>query len=309
VNIKELEHNETRWISIVNPGAEETNFLRERFSFRRHDIEDCLTPSQRAKLERTPEYFFLVLLFPCYNRKQKIIEPFEIDIFFTQTTCVTVQDRNGPVLQELFHEASANETFRATLFDHGPIKLLETILHRLLTATFPMIDHISLDVKDIEKRLFAGNERAFLEELVVVRRNIAVFRKTMQAHKFILRKLINALSHPNAILPLGPHAHGFENLIEHTKEVWDAIDIQKEEIETLAITNESLISFRLNEIMKKYTTLSVMIFAMTLLAALLTIDAHGKPFVGSRNAFWYIIMLEATLAGVLYAIFRRKRWL
>lgn len=298
-----------RWVSFIKPGEADAAFLRDECHFRALDVEDCLTPSQRSKLDRNGEYLFLVLLFPSYNREKKIIEPFEIDIFLTRDTLYSIQDRNGPVLGELFRTAGKSDTAQTHVLGDGPVKLLETILHRLLTATYPMIDHISLDVREIEQRLFRGNERAFLEELLVVRRNVAVFRKTMHAHKFVIRKLMNTLSTSPLFGPLGDLTPSFENLVEHTKEIWDAIDIQKEEVETLATTNETLISHRLNEIMKKFTTISVMIFAMTLLAGLFTIRANGTPFIGIRNAFWIILLIEACIAAVLYGIFKRKRWL
>ena len=309
MNKTEMKENGFRWISIVKPGEAEASFLRDECHFRPADIEDCLTPSQRSKLDRNHAYLFLVLLFPSYNREKKIIVPFEIDIFLTPDTLYSIQEYNGPVLKEVFRSLETNDAIRAQCLGEGPVKLLEMILHRLLTATYPMIDHISLDVREIEQRLFQGNERAFLEELLVVRRNIAVFRKTMHAHKFVIRKLMNILSTSQTFKTFSDFTASFQNLVEHTKEIWDTIDIQKEEVETLAETNETLISHRLNQIMKTFTAISVMIFVMTLIAGLFTIEAHGTPLLSLQNAFWMILSIEALVAIILYGVFKRKRWL
>ncbi|MFH1171295.1 MAG: magnesium transporter CorA family protein [bacterium] len=309
MNKKTITFNDQRWVSLTSLSESEKAFLVEDCHFLRADVEACLTLSQRSKITRSTSYLFLVLLFPSYNREKKVIEPFELDIFLTKTLLVTIQERPGVVLSQLVRSAEESEEVRAQLLDEGPVRLFEILLQQLLTATFPMIDHISIDVREIERRLFAGNERAFLEDLLIVRRNIAVFRKTMHAHKFIIRKLVNTLTSRSSFSPLGDLQSAFENLVEHTKEIWDALEVQKEEVETLAETNESLISHRLNEIMKKFTTISVMIFAMTLVATILNIGAHGTPLLGIRHAFWYILLLESAVAGVLYGIFRRKRWL
>lgn len=306
---KEVRYNGIRWIDITKPGDEEAAFLREELKFHPLDVEDCLTPSQRSKVDRYPSYLFLVLLFPWYDKERRVIQPFEIDVFLTAQAIVTVQDRPGPVVNDLFRLAEMSEESRRQLLGDGPAKILETLLDRLLTATFPMIDHISLEVKEIEQRLFIGKERKFLQELLIARRNIAIFRKIMQAHKHVIRKVITTLTSPSSFAPLGRFEAAFENLVEYTKEIWDALDIQKEEVETLADTNESLISARLNDIMKNYTTLSVMIFAMTLLATLFALEVSGTPVIGLPGAFWYIVLLEALLAGLLYFVFRKKRWL
>lgn len=309
VNIKEVKHNGFRWTTITNPGEAEAGYLRDQLHFHPRDVEDCLSPSQRSKVDRYPHYLFLILLFPSYSKDHQIIRSFEIDIFVSLDHLVTVQERNGPVLAELFRLVEMNESSRRQLMAAGPVALLETMLDRLYSTTFPMIDHISLDVKEIEQRLFSGNEKKFLQELLIARRNIAIFRKAMQAHKHVIRKIVTTLASADSFVRLGHHEAAFENLVEHTKEIWDALEIQREEIETLAETNESLISYRLNEIMKKYTTISVMIFAMTLVAALFSIRSHGTPFAGSPNAFWYILGMEIIVAAFLYVFFRRKRWL
>ncbi|MBI3956918.1 MAG: hypothetical protein HY340_02915 [Candidatus Kerfeldbacteria bacterium] len=300
----ELTFDRFRWVSIVKPDSADATYLRDACGFLPSHVESSMVASQRSRLLRGPGYVFLAMLFPAYDRGRRTIKPFEIDLFLSSDRIVTVQDRSGPIVQELTVAAEDGQ-----LRPDGPVEFLELLLDRLLTATFPMIDHISLEVHDIERRLFAGNERMFLEELVTVRRNIAVFRKAVQAHKFIIRRVVNLLDGPSSVLPPNQPLVGFENLVEHTKEIWDALDVQKEEVETLESTNESLISYRLNEIMRKYTTISVMIFAMTLAAALFTMDVDGRPLIHLKNAFWYILILETVIAVILWNIFKRKRLL
>ena len=110
-----------------------------------------------------------------------------------------------------------------------------------------MLEHIHTDIKALEKRIFSGYERDVVRDLLVLKRNIINFRKAMQFHKGMIRRLITK---SDEYFSLGKQRIYFQNLIEHTKDIWDTLEIQKENIDALQDTNESLISFRLNDNMK-----------------------------------------------------------
>jgi magnesium transporter len=90
--------------------------------------------------------------------------------------------------------------------------------------------------------------------------------------------------------------------------VWDALDVQRDTINALHETNASLIDFRINEIMKTLTIFSVVIFPITLLAAIFGMNTSNMPFVDSAHGFWIIIgIMVASVLGML-TFFKAKKW-
>ncbi len=59
----------------------------------------------------------------------------------------------------------------------NPTKLLYEILNKLQDYCFPMLDHISDDINFLEKGIFEGHERAMVEKILIVRRNIVNLEK------------------------------------------------------------------------------------------------------------------------------------
>jgi len=168
-----------------------------------------------------------------------------------------------------------------------------------------MLDHVSMDINELEKKIFAGLEKKMVREILIIHRNITNFRKIMQTHKNVLKKLIdNRDSNKYRLNGLRVY---FEELVEDTKDIWDTLQGFKEAIESLQSTNESLISFRINDIIKTLTIISVMALPVTLVASVFGMNARHMPFIGDENDFWILIAIcFAAGVGMLLFFFRKK---
>ena len=102
----------------------------------------------------------------------------------------------------------------------------------------------------------------------------------------------------------------YKHLIEHIKTIWENLENYKEIVEILNNTNESLYNDQISNIMKTLTIFSVIVFPLTLLAAIFGMNTtNGMPFVDSPHGFWVIIvMMIFGSLGMLY-IFEKKKWL
>jgi len=308
MNIQEIKYKSLRWINIVNPTQEETEYLRNKFHFHPLDLEDCLTPTQRPKIDEYGKYHFMVLLFPIYNRKTREIRPSEVDFFISKDYLITVHHNELQPLTDLFHVCQNSQEMRKKYFELSSEKLLYYVLEKLFLYIYPMLDHLSLDINDSEKEIFSGNEKKMVREILIVRRNITDFRKVMQVHKKIIQKLTNGLQTSSLFLIQKTDLY-FDNLIDHTKEIWDALEGYKESVEALQETNESLISHRINEIIKVLTIISLTILPVTLLVSIFGMNTASLPLQKNPNGFWIIIGINSILIIALLLLFKKKKWI
>jgi magnesium transporter len=188
----------------------------------------------------------------------------------------------------------------------GPEMLLYEILNRLLTYTFPMLDHVSLDVNRVQQEIFNGNGRTVIREILATKRNIVNFRRIMQAHKATIRRLRDKGA---KILKGEVVTIYFENLVEHTKDIWDTLENQKDSIDALQETNESMITFQLNDIMKLLTIISVGMLPAGLVANIFSTNAKHAPLIGIPGDFWILIGLMSIVGFCMLFFFRKKRWM
>lgn len=298
----------TTWLDLQQAAAVDIEELKKHVpKFEEEDSQVLLRVGQRPHLEQRQGYSLLVLFFPVYNRATREIEPAEIDFVLNHEFLATAHDGRLSTLLDLLAEARDHHPAIDALMEQGPRHLVVGILERLLAACNPMLDHISVDLHEIDQQIFRGQSRKTVREILIARRNITDFRKIMQAHKNTLKKLLEDVSRDAA--SDAPLRLSIESLINRTKDIWDHLESYKESIVDLHDTHESLISDNLNEIMKKYTTMSVVIFSMTLVASLFSLRAGGTPLVGNRFGFWLVAGLLVLVALGMLEYFKKRKWL
>ncbi|MFA5125233.1 MAG: magnesium transporter CorA family protein [Patescibacteria group bacterium] len=311
LNINTLKSNigTFNWTNIVDAQKEEINYLRKKFKFNELDLRDSFSKNlaQRPKFYVRNNYCFLILQFPIYNRKTRTVDAEEVDFFISDHSLITCHKNNLPPLVELFNLCLSDKFYREQYLSGNNMMLLYEIIVRLQEYCYPIMDHMSVDIQSIEKNIFDGREREMVREILLTKRNILNFRKIMEAHKGVIQKLGRSSVW---YLDSSEMKTFYNDLIEHTKNIWDILSEQKEMIEALEDTNSSLISFKLNDIMRTLTVFSVIVFPLTLLAAIFGMNTiGGMPFVDNPNGFWIIIFIMIVGAICLFFYFKKKRWI
>lgn len=309
VNTLKSSKGNFSWTNIVNAQKAEISYLRKKFKFEELDLRDTYAKNiaQRPKFYVRNNYAFLLLQFPVYNRKTRTIDAEEVDFFIGSHFFITAHKDNLPPLVELANCCLSDKFYLEQYLSDNPTMLLYEIISRLQEYCYPIMDHVSLDIKNIESNIFAGREREMVKEILLVKRNILNFRQIMEAHKDVIQKLSKIEA---GYLDGKEMKTYYYDLIENTKNIWDILNGQKEMIEALEDTNSALISFKLNDIMRTLTVFSVIVFPLTLLAAIFGMNTVvSMPFINHPQGFWIIMIMMLIGAAIMFAIFRKKRWI
>ncbi|MFH2231718.1 MAG: magnesium transporter CorA family protein [Patescibacteria group bacterium] len=307
-HIKSVKIGEVTWTHVSNITKKEIDALKRHFGFGSIDLKEALPPLQRPKLVARDGYLFMILLYPVFDRKDKTIRSSEVDFFIDADNLVTINSDGLAPLITLFEKCHKVDTKqRDSVCNAGDVAhLLYNILDQQLEVIFPMVIHLANDIDEIEGRLFQEFEKNLIQELLRVKTNIVNVRKAIQGHKTVIRQLIKE---SEGRFPIDKLEAYFERLVEHTKELWDTLENQKDTINALHETNVSLIDFRINEIMKRLQVFAVIVFPLTLLAAIFGMNTRYTPFVDHPNGFWMIAGLMLTGTAVMLIYFKHKKWL
>lgn len=301
-----IKTSQLTWYNIENPKADDIEYLRKNFNFHPLDLEDCLSSAQRPKLDEYPNYLFLILIFPVYNRNSHRIEPSEIDMFIARDYLITLHDKKLDPISKLFNECSISEITKTKYLLKGNGFLLYQILEKLFLYCFPILDHITKNIENIQKKIFLGKQREMVEEILINKQNIVNIRIYMKTQKNVLKKLKEKEEQFFALENLKIY---FQNLIDYTENIWDILESQKDSIEAIEETNNALLSHRLNQIMKTLTVISVIMLPLGLIANLFGMNVK-YPFLETfPYSFWLIFLLMIFLTGILFSVFKKKKWL
>ncbi len=305
-NLKEIHFQSLTWIHAKKPTDSDLRYLQEKYQFHPLDIVDAKKVSLHPKLDEYPEYLFMILLFAYYDRQDRGVKAAEVDFFIGDKYLITIGDGHLEVLDAFFADCYRDKHLQKLYMSGATVSLLHEIIHRLQNATFPMLDHITLDIENIENQIFAGNERRMVREILIIKRNIVSFRRIMNSHKNLIKKLMTI---NNNFFEPGEMKIALNNALERSRDIWDILQTQMETITAFDETNESMISFKLNDIIKVLTTISVVLIPANLVVGIFGMNTTHDPINGQPYDFWIILTIVVCVIGGLLLWFKRKGWL
>src|ERR687892_547511 len=114
--ISELSANGLPWLQINEPGPPEAAVLAERFGFHELDIEDVLSKRQRPKIDEYPDYLFVVLHFPFYDKVVQRLNAAELDMFVGPDFLITLPNVELHPVTYLFTRCESDVELRDEIF-------------------------------------------------------------------------------------------------------------------------------------------------------------------------------------------------
>ena len=303
-NVEVVEWGDLRWINIERPGPVDRAWLEEHFEFHPLDYEDVLSRNQRPKIDEYPEYLFIVLHFPVFDKSVGRLNAAELDMFIGPDFLITLPNQPLPPVEWLFERCRSSEETREVLFSKGSGYLLYKIVDDAFDYCFPMLRKIGTKLERLEEDIFEGRSEEVVRDISSSKQEIINFRKVIRPERAVLRDLERTKQRYMAE-DLEVY---FDDIVDASERIWDMLENFKEVVEALEDTNESAIAHRTNETFRVLTAISLIILPLTLLASLFGMNVH-LPFEDNRYAFWIIVgAMVAVVVGVA-AFFRRRGWL
>ncbi len=300
----ELRDHGLTWIHLDAPFAAEARALTERFGWHELDLEDVLSKRQRPKIDDYPDYLFVVLHFPVYDKAIQRLNAAELDVFLGPDYLVTLPNVELLPVTRLFGRCGEDEELRRQLFEKGSGRLLYEVLDDLFDYCFPILDKIAHKLDRIEDDMFEGRSEEVVRDISNVKQEIISYRKIIKPERSTLRLLERSTER---FLPENLELY-FDDIVDGAERIWDLLDNYKEVVEALEDTNESVISHRQNDVLRLLTLISVTMLPLTLITGIFGMNVL-YPGEGTHAAFWVLIgALAATLVGMV-TFFRYKRWL
>src|SRR4051812_4444545 len=302
-HVETVETDGLRWIHIERPRAIDRAWLEEHFAFHPLDYEDVFSRNQRPKVDVYDDYMFVVLHFPAYDKQIGRLNAAELDVFVGPDYVVTLPNQPIPPLEYLFERCRTRADLREQLFGKGPGYLLYKIVDDCVDASFPMLRKMGNKLERLEEDILEGRSAEIVRDLSNVKQEIINFRKIVRPQRVALRDL----ERTRRYIPTDLEVY-FDDIIDASERIWDMLENFKEVVEALEDTNESVLSHRLNDVLRILTAFSVIMLPLTLIASIFGMNTR-VPGEESITAFWLVIgVMVLVLVGML-AVFRKRGWL
>src|SRR3954449_1256008 len=283
-SVEIVESSGLRWINIERPRAVDRAWLEEHFDFHPLDIEDVFSRNQRPKIDEYPEYLFIVLHFPRFDKQVGRLNAAEVDIFIGPDFLITIPNEQVQPLEYLFERCRQREDVRDQLFSKGPGYLLYKIVDDSVDASFPMLRKIGNKLERIEDDIFEGKSDEIVRDISNAKQEIINFRKIVRPQRAVFGDLERTKSRYIAD-ELDIY---FDDINDASERIWQMLEGYKETVEALETTNESVLGHRLNDILRVLTAFSVILLPLTLIASIWGMNVK-VPGEGQLEGFFAVL--------------------
>lgn len=303
---KECSINGIRWVAVEMPSTDDLSFITGLFDYHPFIVESIVAPTLHPLAELFADHLFLILHFPLIERNRDPNHIVEVDCLITKNLLVTITYMPFENLDAIFKNVQESISIRKQLTHKHTDFLVYHIVDRLFKKQFEDLDYFEKEITQIENKIFKEDERLTVEDIAHTRKDIIDFRRPLKPQVAVLSSFIEKATHLYGKKSMVPY---WTDLLTSEDRIRNIIDNQKETMDVLYQTNESLLSSKLSRIIAVLTIFSAVILPLNLISSIWGMNQRVIPLRDGPNDFWILIGAMAAVAALLLLYFRKKRWL
>jgi magnesium transporter len=257
---------------------------------------------QRAKIDEYADYLFIVLHFPRFDKRTGRLQATELNVFVAEDLVITLPNEPLKPLSALWSRCERSESAREQYMSKGSGYLLYEIVDTMYDYCFPILDKIGHKLDEIEDGIFEGRSKEMVRQISNTKQEIIAFRKIIGPEISTLR----VLETKTALRFTGDLELYFDDVIDSGQRIWDILENNKEVVEALEDTNETVVQHGLNDTLLVLTILNALVLPMTFVTGLWGMNVE-LPLQHREQAFWLILVLIAVVVTVFVLAFQRWR--
>ena len=291
------------WVDLPHPHEELLETLQTQFGLHPLAVEDAVHARQRPKIEQYDTFFALVAY--AAGMVDGRLELHEITAYVSRNFAITVRHEEADDLADL-----------RTRLDHATEPLTHyaggffgyALLDHVVDGYFVALDELQDRVESLEERLVYGADASKgtgLEQAFDARRDVILFRRAVAP----LREVLNVLMRRDDEVLAVELDDYVRDLYDHVVRVSEDLDTAHDLISAALEAHLSVVSNAMNEVVLKVSAWAAIIALPTVIASIYGMNFVRMPELRWHYGYPYALALMATSGILLYAFFKRRRWL
>ena len=291
------------WIDVCDIDDNDIDLLTTVFNLHPLTVEDFIMPNARPKLEEFSDYLFLVMftMESANNQQKGKVRIGELDCCLGKNFLVTFHS------EQFASVCTCKDRIRkqSPMIMHGADMLLYSILDQCIDNYFPVINEFDATVDKMSDELFTNPDQNTLKKIYTLKNDVMSLKRTIGPQADVIsmfsRGTFKFVSAANSIY--------FRNVYDNLIRLNDIVGTSRDIITGAMEAYVSIVSNRLNEIMKTLTVIATIVMPLTLIASIYGMNFKHMPELEHKFGYPAVIlfMFVATVLMVIY--FRRRKWL
>jgi magnesium transporter len=303
----------TFWLEIKGFGsAEMFEILNEQLKINKLVLEDITRTYQRPKLEEYDGYVFAISRMLRFDNNRDL-DNVQVSFVLTSNTIITFQESYEDCMEAVRNRLSAG---KGNIRSAGSSYLMYALMDIIVDTYFEILRQWGEDLDAIEDRLFDKPDKSIMYDTQMIKRNLISIRRVVWPE----RDKLNDILRTDSPLISDQTKLFVKDAYDHCIQIIDIVESLKE----ISISNIdmylSVISNRMNEIMKVLTIISSIFIPLTFIAGIYGMNfAQQDPVTGKmlpqnmpelyqEHGYLYTMIVMGAIAVAQIIYFWRKGW-
>ncbi|MDY6958706.1 MAG: magnesium/cobalt transporter CorA [Halobacteriota archaeon] len=265
-------------------------------------LEDILNTAHRPKMEDLGDYIFIVLKMLYYDGKEKEIKTEQVSLILGKQFVISFQERKGDVFDPI-RDRIRNSKGRIRKM--GGDYLAYALLDAIVDNYFIILEKIGEEIESLEEELVGSPGPETLHLIHGLKREMIFLRKSV----WPLREVISTMERGESSLINESTGIYLKDVYDHTIQVIDTIETFRDVISGMLDTYLSVVSNKMNEVMKVLTIIATIFIPLTFIAGIYGMNFEYMPELGWYWGYFTVWFVMAIVAVLMVYYFRRKGWL
>lgn len=291
------------WINVK--GLHDTSIIEDiaqRYNIHPLTVEDILNLGQRPKVEEYDGYLYSAIKLLQWQKKSSTFSVKQLSLILGKNFVLTFHDSESPIFDAIYNRFKSTATQR--LRQQGPDYLFYRIIDAAVDQYFILLESLGDLIEDTEEHLITTFNPQNARLIYKLKRQMLLLRKAV----WPMRDAASHLLHVEEDLITNFTRIYMRDLYDHVAQVMDTVETFRDMLSSMLDMYLSIITNRMNEIMKTLTIITTIFIPITAIASI-----YGMNFLNIPGLHWEYgyyaalsVMFGIAIAMVIY--FKIKKW-
>lgn len=285
------------WVNMERPDHADLNFLVDELGVPTAFIDDLKDIDERPRVDQEGEWTLTILRIPMPEHDGNMpYTTVPLGVMTNSNAVVTLCFSETELIQD-FIAYSRRKALTVT-------RMTDFILHILFSATYWYLTYLKRmneDVTGAERALEKSIQNRDLLNLMRLQKSLVIFNTSLRGNQVLLERLYRVFG--------SDFDHDlYEDLEIEMKQADNTVTVYSDILEGTMDAYGSIISNNVNQIMKRMTSITIILMVPTLVASFYGMNVEGLAFADLPMSFYIVIFIAAVLTILTYLWLRHIRW-
>ncbi len=266
-------------------------------------VEDILNVSQRTKIEDFENYIFITLKTLFWSRKFNRMNSEQLSLVIGENFVLSFTESQFQPFNFIRERLRTGHSVH--LLENGSDYLAYRLMDTTIDQYFVVLEKISDRIENIEESIIVNPKQENAREIFQLKHKILLLRKAIWP---IREEVSHLLQADHKFITAFTHLY-LRDLYDHIVQAIDAVETLRDMVSGIIDIYLSLVTNKMNEIMKVLTIISTIFIPITFVTSLYGMNFKYMPELNWRYGYPVALLAMGLIACGMLMFFRRKKWL